>query len=121
MRRRLPAPTVSAKSASSFSKTGLLTPSDKYQTVSPACRLNEGGDVEPFVAMMAKRQRPLADRRPDPAAHRFQAEAMLVARPDLNGLVRMVPRFFGGDIRELFLKAGAPPGCRRRSPSAAAP
>jgi len=57
--------------------------------------------------MMAKRQRPLADRRPDPAAHRFQAEAMLVARPDLNGLVRMVPRFFGGDIRELFLKASS--------------
>jgi hypothetical protein len=35
MRRCFPVPTVSAKSASSFSKNGLLTPSDRYQTVSP--------------------------------------------------------------------------------------
>jgi hypothetical protein len=69
------------------------------------CRLDERGDVEPFVAgrmlrirlgMMAERQRSFADGRPDPAAHRFQAEAMLVGRPDFDGLARMLPRFFGG-------------------------
>ncbi len=66
-----------------------------------ARRLDESGDIEPFVAMMTERQRPLADGRPDAAAHRLQAEAILVGCPDLDGLARMLPRFFGGDFREL--------------------
>lgn len=57
--------------------------------------------------MMTERQRPLADGRPDAPAHRLQAEAMLVGRPDLDRLARMFARFFGGDFRELFLKAAS--------------
>lgn len=72
-----------------------------------ARRLDEGGDIEPLIAMMAERQRPLFDGRPDAAADRLQPEAMLVGRPDLDGLARMLPRFFGGDFRELFLKASS--------------
>lgn len=72
-----------------------------------AHRLNEGGDIEPFIAMMAERQRPLADRRPDAAADRLQAKAMLVARPDFDGLVRMLPRFLGDGLGKLFLKAAS--------------
>ena len=36
-----------------------------------ARRRNEGGDVEPFVAVMTERDRPLADRRPDLAMDRL--------------------------------------------------
>jgi hypothetical protein len=67
-----------------------------------ARRLDEGGDIEPLIAMMAERQRPFADGRPDAAADRLQPEAMLVGRPDLDGLAWMLPRFFGGDFRELL-------------------
>ena len=35
-------------------------------------------------------------------AHGLQAEAMLVGRPDLDRLARMLARFFGGDFRELL-------------------
>ena len=66
-----------------------------------ACRLHEGGDIEPFVAMMAGRQRPLADGRPDATAHRLQAEAMLSSPrprqvdPDARALLRRrLPRAF---------------------------
>lgn len=68
-------------------------------------RRNEGRDVEPFVAMMAKRDRPFADRRPDATANRLQAEAMLVRRPDFDRLVRVGARLFGDGVFELFLKA----------------
>src|SRR5918911_2724164 len=54
-----------------------------------AGRLHEGGDVEPLVAMVAKRDGALADRRPDPAPDRLQAEAVLVLRPDLDRPVGM--------------------------------
>ena len=40
-----------------------------------AGRLHEGDHVQPLVPMMAEGDRPLADRRPDPAADRLQAEA----------------------------------------------
>jgi hypothetical protein len=36
-----------------------------------ARRSNEGGDIEPFVAMMAERDRPLADRRSSPPYARW--------------------------------------------------
>ena len=67
-----------------------------------AGRGNESGDVEPFVAVMAERDRPLADWRPDPAVDRLQAEAMLVRRPDLDRLVGMFRSFLGARVGELF-------------------
>ncbi len=63
---------------------------------------DEGGDVEPFVAMMAKRDRPLADGCPDPAMDRLQAEPMLIRRPDLDRLVGMLAGFFGECVGKLF-------------------
>jgi hypothetical protein len=39
--------------------------------------------------MMAKGQRTLADRRPDAASDRLQAEAVFVRPPILDRLVRM--------------------------------
>ena len=64
-----------------------------------AGRLDEGDHVQPPVPMVAERDRPLADRCPDPAADRLQAEAVLVLGPDLDGPVRM--RRFGLRDRRL--------------------
>ena len=72
-----------------------------------AGRGNESGDIEPFVAMMAERDRPLADGRPDPTVDRLQPEAVLVRRPDLDRLVGMFRFFFGQRVGELFLKAAS--------------
>jgi hypothetical protein len=66
-----------------------------------AGRVNEGGDVEPFVAVMAERDRPLADRRPDPATDRLQADPMLIRRPQLDRLVGMLLGFFGERVGKL--------------------
>src|SRR5918997_4596847 len=52
-------------------------------------RLHEGDDVEPPVAVVAERDRPPADWRPDPAADRLQPEPMPVLGPDLDGAARM--------------------------------
>ena len=70
-----------------------------------ARRRDEGGDVEPFVAVMAERDRPLADRRPDAAMNRLQAEPMFIRRPDLDRLVGMLVGFLGERVSEVFLKA----------------
>lgn len=75
-----------------------------------ARRCNEGGDVEPFVAVMTERDRPLAGRRPDPALDRLQAEPMLVRSPDLDWLVRMLRGFFGHRVGEFFLNAASSSG-----------
>jgi hypothetical protein len=60
--------------------------------------------------MMAERDRPLADRRPDTAMDRLQPEAMLVRRPDLDRLVRMFGGFLSKGLGELFLKAASSSG-----------
>jgi hypothetical protein len=64
---------------------------------------DEGGDVEPFVTVVTERERPLADRRPDAAMDRLQAEPMLIRGPDLDRLVRMLLGFFGDYVGEFFL------------------
>jgi hypothetical protein len=46
-----------------------------------ARRRHERGEIKPFVAMMAERDRALADWRPDAPMDRLQAEAMLIRRP----------------------------------------
>ena len=55
----------------------------------PAGRRHEGGDIEPFVAMMSERDRPRADRSPDAAMDRLQPEPMLVHGPDFDRFVGM--------------------------------
>src|SRR3954470_6639837 len=47
-------------------------------------RLDEGGDVEPLIAVVAEGDRPLTFGHPDPAQDRLQANAVLVRGPDLD-------------------------------------
>jgi len=63
---------------------------------------------------MTDRDRALAPRRPHPARDRLQADAVLVARPDLDRRVRMPAPFFARRPREFFFK-------RARSCAVAAP
>src|ERR1039458_9269299 len=106
MMRSRPAPVSRAKASSSLAKKGLSMPFDRNQRLA-ARRGDEGGDIEPFVAMMAERDRPLADRRPDTAMDRLQPEAMLVRRPDFDRLIRMFGGFLSEGLSELFLKAAS--------------
>src|ERR1039458_8280195 len=106
MMRSRPAPVSRAKASSSLAKKGLSMPFDRNQRLA-ARRGDEGGDIEPFVAMMAERDRPLADRRPDTAMDRLQPEAMLVRRPDFDRLIRMFGGFLSEGPSELFLKAAS--------------
>ena len=52
--------------------------------------------------MLAESERSLADRCPDAAMDRLQAEAMLVRRPDLDRLVRVFGGFLSEGLGELF-------------------
>lgn len=75
-----------------------------------AGRLHERRDVEPLIAMMPRRDRPLADRRPNAAMDRLQAEPMLIRRPHLDRLVGMPAGFLDQYVGELFLKASSSSG-----------
>jgi hypothetical protein len=70
-----------------FGKEGLGEAGAEIPERLAAGRLHEGGDVQPLVAVMAEGDRPLTDRRPDPAADRLQAKAVLVLCPDLDRAV----------------------------------
>ena len=70
-----------------------------------ARRRDEGGDVEPFVAVMAECDRSLAEWCPDPSLDRFQADPMLIRRPELDRLAGMLVGFFGNRVRQAFLKS----------------
>lgn len=65
---------------------------------------DEADDVEPFVAMVTERDRPLANRRPNPTMDRLEAEPMLIRGPDLDRLVWMLLGFFGDRVDEFFYK-----------------
>lgn len=75
-----------------------------------AGRCDESRDIQPFVAMVAERDGPLADRRPDAAPDRLQADAMLVARPDFDRLVRMLGGFLRERLCKFFLKVASSSG-----------
>ena len=82
-------------------------------------RLDEPGHIEPLETMMAERDRPLADRRPHPARDRFQANAVFVRRPNLDGCVRMPVPLLDRRGLQFFLRAArsssvAASGCRGR-------
>ena len=119
MLRSRPAPVSRAKAASSSAKKGFERPLQRYQTRLAAGRLHEGGDVQPLVAVVAEGDRPLADGRPDPAADRLQAKAVLVLRPDLDRPVGMRRLGLSDSGIEPPLKAArcsgvAARGCRGR-------
>ena len=118
MWRFRPAPTCRAKPASGASKSGFERPVAIPHRLA-AGRLHEGGNVEPLVAVMAEGNRSLADGRPDPAADRLQAKAVLVLRPDLDWPVGMRRLGRGDSGIEPPLKAAlcsgvAARGCRGR-------
>jgi hypothetical protein len=71
---------------------------------------DEGRHVKPIEAMMARRDRALADRRPNAPCYRLQAEPMFVARKDLDRPLGMLFRFLGDDVFEVFLNAAASSG-----------
>lgn len=56
---------LASKSAEQFGKERLVDAVREVPHGLPSGRRHEGGEVKPFVAMMAERDRPLADRRPD--------------------------------------------------------
>src|SRR3954468_22503571 len=99
--RSRPAPASRANKARSPAKNGLETPFETYQNTSPehlaGDRLHEGGDVQPLVAVVTQRDRPLAFGRPHPAQDRLQPNAVLVRGPDLNRFVRVLCRFLGNE------------------------
>ena len=65
-------------------------------------RLNKAPDVEPFVAVMAERGRPLPLGRPNASQDGLQPDPMLIHRPDLDGGVRMLLFFFSGGVLQFF-------------------
>ena len=66
------------------------------------CGRDEGGDVEPLEAVMARRDRPGAARRPDPAGDRLQPGAVLVGGEGLDHRAGMARRLLGDGFGELY-------------------
>src|SRR4051794_36079206 len=101
MMRSRPAPASRANKARSPAKNGLETPFETYQNTSPEIGCTKA--VQPLVAVVTKRDRPLAFGRPHPPDDRLQPNAVLIRGPDLNRFVRVLCRFLGNDRGQLFL------------------
>lgn len=71
---------------------------------------DEGGDVEPFEAVVAAGDRALATRRPDPPQDRLQPDAVLVGGEDLDCRLGMALGLLGDGLREPFLNASCASG-----------
>lgn len=70
----------------------------------------EGGDVEPFEAVVAAGDRTLAPGRPDPTQDRLQADPVLVGGEGLDRRAGMARRFLRDDVGKLFLNAACSSG-----------
>ena len=68
-------------------------------------RRDEGGDVEPFEAVVAGCDRALAARRPDPAGDRLQTDAVLVGGKGLDDRPGVARGLLDDDFGEFFLNA----------------
>ncbi len=75
---------------------------------SPSGGLNEAPNIEPLVAVMAKRDRAIAFGRPYPSHDRLQADPVLVHRPDLDGGIGMRAFLFSGSVLQFFLRRRDP-------------
>src|SRR4051794_1922591 len=73
-------------------------------------RLHEGGDGQPLVAVVTKRDRPLAFGRPHPPDDRLQPDAVLVGRPDFDRRVRVLGPLLGDGLFQLFLNVSRSSG-----------
>ena len=96
-------PGLSREGGEQFGKERLVDSVGEIPHRLAARRRDETGYVVPFVAMVTERDRPLADRRPNPAMDRLQTQPMLVRGPHLDGLVGMLGGFFGNHVGEFFL------------------
>src|SRR6266536_146294 len=56
-------------------------------------------------AGLVEYDRSLAEWCPDPSLDRFQADPMLIRRPELDRLAGMLVGFFGNRVRQAFLKS----------------
>jgi len=74
-----------------------------------AGRFDKAPDIKPLVTVMAKRNGPLAFRRPYSSQDRLQADPMLVHRPELDACVRMLLLLFSGNVLQFFLTRRDPP------------
>ena len=73
-------------------------------------RLHEGGDVQPLIAVVTERDRPLTLGRQDPAQDRLQPDAVLIRGPDLNRFVRVLSARLSDGLLQLFLNASRSSG-----------
>src|SRR5829696_1081581 len=73
-------------------------------------RLDEGGDVQPLVTVVAERDRPLAFGRPHPSDNRLQPDAVLVNCPDFDRRVRVSLGLLSDSLLQLFLNAARSSG-----------
>jgi len=64
--------------------------------------------------MVTEGNRPLPDRRPNPAMDRLEAEPMFIRGPHLDGFVGMLGGLFGDRVGEFFYKPLPP---RRLQPA----
>lgn len=65
-------------------------------------RRDEGGDVEPFEAVVAAGDRALAAWRPDPTQDRLQPDAVLVGGEGFDRRAGMALRLLGDGLREFY-------------------
>ena len=68
-------------------------------------RRDEGGDIEPFEAVVAGCDRPVAARCPDPAGDRLQPDAVLVGGKGLDDRPGVARGLLDDDFGEFFLNA----------------
>lgn len=97
-----------------FGKERLVDPVGKIPDRLSARGRDEAGHVEPFVAMVTEGNRPLPDRRPNPAMDRLEAEPMLIRGPHLDSFVGMLGDLLGDRVGEFFYKLLPP---RRLQPA----
>ncbi len=69
--------------------------------------MHETDEVAPLVAVLDGGNRTLPLERPDPSQERFQADTMLIYRPELNFLPGETPRPPRSRGVEVFLTAAA--------------
>jgi hypothetical protein len=71
---------------------------------------DESRDVEPFDAVMAWRDRPRADGRPDSAHDRLQSEPVFVGGEGFDGDALIGLRYFRDDLGDFYRMAHPPSG-----------
>src|SRR4051812_34948541 len=73
-------------------------------------RLDEGGDVQPLVAVVAEGDGPLTLGGPHASDDRLQLDTVLVGRPDFDWRVRVLGPLLGNNPGQLFLNASRSSG-----------